>query len=61
MLKSYHFGGWFGGFLKSPQIKGPHHERVEEIRNSVEAGESKAGVAKSLGISRDTLYRYLVD
>lgn len=36
-------------------------ERVAEIKARVAAGESKAGIAKSLGISRDTLYRYLTD
>ena len=34
-------------------------ERIAEIRSRVEAGEAKAVVAKSMGISRDTLYRYL--
>lgn len=34
-------------------------ERVAEIKARVDAGESKAAIAKSLGISRDTLYRYL--
>jgi DNA invertase Pin-like site-specific DNA recombinase len=34
-------------------------DRVEEIRSRVAAGEPKAKIAKSLGISRDTLYRYL--
>jgi len=34
-------------------------DRVEEIRRRVAAGEPKAKIAKSLGISRDTLYRYL--
>ncbi len=34
-------------------------DRIAEIKARVEAGESKAAVAKSLGISRDTLYRYL--
>lgn len=34
-------------------------ERIAEIRSRVEAGEPKAQIAKALGISRDTLYRYL--
>lgn len=34
-------------------------ERIAELRSRVEAGEPKAAVAKSMGISRDTLYRYL--
>lgn len=34
-------------------------ERIAELRSRVEAGEAKAVVAKSMGISRDTLYRYL--
>lgn len=34
-------------------------ERVAEIKARVEQGESKAAIAKALGISRDTLYRYL--
>lgn len=34
-------------------------ERITELRSRVEAGEAKAVVAKSMGISRDTLYRYL--
>lgn len=36
-------------------------ERISEMRSRVEAGEAKAAVAKSMGISRDTLYRYLVE
>jgi DNA invertase Pin-like site-specific DNA recombinase len=34
-------------------------ERIAEIKHRVEVGEAKASIAKSLGISRDTLYRYL--
>jgi DNA invertase Pin-like site-specific DNA recombinase len=34
-------------------------EKVAEIKTRVAAGEPKAQIAKSLGISRDTLYRYL--
>ena len=34
-------------------------ERIAEIANRVAAGEPKAQIAKALGISRDTLYRYL--
>lgn len=34
-------------------------ERIAELRRRVEAGEAKAAVAKDMGISRDTLYRYL--
>lgn len=34
-------------------------ERIAELRCRVDAGEAKAAVAKSMGISRDTLYRYL--
>lgn len=33
-------------------------ETVTEIKKRIEAGEAKAAIAKSLGISRDTLYRY---
>lgn len=33
--------------------------RIEEIKSRAAAGEAKAKIAKSLGISRDTLYRYL--
>lgn len=33
-------------------------ERVAEIRERIAAGEPKAKIAKDLGISRDTLYRY---
>lgn len=33
-------------------------ERVTEIKQRIEAGEPKAVIAKSMGISRDTLYRY---
>ncbi|QXE92554.1 recombinase family protein [Geomonas subterranea] len=36
-------------------------ERITEIASRVAAGEPKAQVAKALGISRDTLYRYLPD
>jgi len=35
--------------------------RIAELRQRVADGESKAGVAKAMGISRDTLYRYLAD
>jgi DNA invertase Pin-like site-specific DNA recombinase len=34
-------------------------ERVTELRARVAAGEPKAGVARDLGISRETLYQYL--
>jgi DNA invertase Pin-like site-specific DNA recombinase len=34
-------------------------ERIAEIKRRVETGEAKATIAKSMGISRDTLYRYL--
>jgi len=34
-------------------------ERVAEIKSRIANKESKAKIAKSLGISRDTLYRYL--
>lgn len=34
-------------------------QRIAELRQRVEAGEAKAAVAKDMGISRDTLYRYL--
>lgn len=33
-------------------------ETLEKIKVRIEAGEAKAAIAKSLGISRDTLYRY---
>lgn len=33
-------------------------ERIAEIRERIEAGEPKAQIAKTMGISRDTLYRY---
>lgn len=33
--------------------------RITELRSRVDAGEAKAIIAKSMGISRDTLYRYL--
>jgi len=36
-------------------------ERVADMRRRVNAGEAKAAVAESMGISRDTLYRYLKD
>jgi DNA invertase Pin-like site-specific DNA recombinase len=36
-------------------------EKIMEIRDRVAGGEAKAQVAKALGISRDTLYRYLTD
>jgi DNA invertase Pin-like site-specific DNA recombinase len=34
-------------------------ERIAEIRSRVAAQEPKAQIAKAMGISRDTLYRYL--
>lgn len=34
-------------------------ERIAEIQRRVQEGEPKAQIAKSMGISRDTLYRYL--
>lgn len=33
-------------------------ERIAELKRRIEAGEPKAAIAKSMGISRDTLYRY---
>ncbi|MDD2540756.1 MAG: recombinase family protein, partial [Desulfuromonadaceae bacterium] len=33
-------------------------ERIAEIKQRIEAGEAKAAIAKAMGISRDTLYRY---
>jgi DNA invertase Pin-like site-specific DNA recombinase len=33
-------------------------ERIAEIKARITAGEPKAAIAKSMGISRDTLYRY---
>jgi DNA invertase Pin-like site-specific DNA recombinase len=36
-------------------------ERVSEINERIAAGEPKARVAKDMGISRDTLYRYTRD
>jgi DNA invertase Pin-like site-specific DNA recombinase len=34
-------------------------ERITELRQRVEAGEQKTKLARELGISRETLYRYL--
>lgn len=34
-------------------------ERIAEIKKRIDAGEPKARIAKSLNISRDTLYRYI--
>ena len=34
-------------------------DRINEIKNRVAVGEPKAQIAKDMGISRDTLYRYL--
>lgn len=34
-------------------------DRIAEIKQRIDAGESKASIAKALGISRDTLYRYM--
>lgn len=34
-------------------------ERITEIKRRIDSGEAKAAIAKNLGISRDTLYRYL--
>lgn len=34
-------------------------ERAAELRKRAAAGESKSGIAREFGISRDTLYRYL--
>lgn len=34
-------------------------ERIAEIKLRVDSGEAKAKIAKSMNISRDTLYRYL--
>lgn len=34
-------------------------ERIIEINNRVESGEAKSRIAKSMKISRDTLYRYI--
>lgn len=33
-------------------------EKIAELKRRIEAGEPKAAIAKSMGISRDTLYRY---
>jgi DNA invertase Pin-like site-specific DNA recombinase len=35
-------------------------ERAAQLRERIAAGESKSGLARDFGISRDTLYRYLV-
>ena len=32
---------------------------ITEMRRRVEGGEKKAGIARELGISRETLYQYL--
>ena len=37
------------------------HERIKELRHRVDLGEAKAAIARDIGISRDTLYRYLKD
>ena len=34
-------------------------EQVQQLRRRVQAGESKAALARELGISRETLYQYL--
>lgn len=34
-------------------------ERITEIKQRIEAGEAKAAIARGMGISRDTLYRYM--
>lgn len=34
-------------------------ERVAELRSRLAAGESKSGLAREFGISRETLYRYM--
>jgi DNA invertase Pin-like site-specific DNA recombinase len=34
-------------------------ERIAELRNRVQAGEKKNGLAREFGISRETLYQYL--
>ncbi|MEV2391128.1 helix-turn-helix domain-containing protein, partial [Paenibacillus larvae] len=34
-------------------------ETIAEIRRKVQAGETKAALAREYGISRETLYRYL--
>jgi len=34
-------------------------ERIQELQERIATGESKAQIAKAMGISRDTLYRYL--
>lgn len=34
-------------------------DQVAELRQRVTAGEKKAGLARELGISRETLYQYL--
>jgi DNA invertase Pin-like site-specific DNA recombinase len=36
-----------------------NHEQVAEMRRRIEAGESKAKVARDFGISRETVYQYL--
>ncbi|MRR53308.1 MAG: recombinase family protein [Deltaproteobacteria bacterium] len=34
-------------------------QRIDELRRRAEAGEPRAQIARDMGISRDTLYRYL--
>jgi len=34
-------------------------ERVAEIKQRIDTGEPKTAIAKAMGISRDTLYRYM--
>lgn len=36
-------------------------ERLTEIRERLDRGESKVAICKAMGISRDTLYRYIRD
>ena len=36
-----------------------NHEQVAEMKRRIEAGESKAKVARDFGISRETVYQYL--
>lgn len=36
-----------------------NQEQIEELRRRIHAGEEKATVARSLGVSRETLYKHL--
>jgi DNA invertase Pin-like site-specific DNA recombinase len=46
--------GKYGG--RKPSLTS---DRAAELRKRVDAGDSKAGLAREFGISRDTLYRYV--